>query len=227
MMSCPACSKRVHNLFSGVCQGCKETFDARHRAVVVEGKSEVPSKAEELPSDPTVRHNFDETHHHENGHLCAVAMPEEDFAELDGIIAAQPPSVRQLAGELVREIFLFCFNTNHKKFGASELKTATLRFVVVAAGLRPDLLNNASNGQLARLLSRTKSTASKASCLFEDRFGLQFTRTRGKDARKRMRQARLAQGGANRNLGKRGKADTGGGQAPPSMKGFPDPIPKT
>lgn len=100
-----------------------------------------------------------------------------DYDEIDralGLVEAAPPDVRQQAGELVRELFQFCFGANRKKLCAHWLRTATLRFAVVASATRPEILNDLTHGEIASQLGLTKAAASKALVLFEDKHGIKL-----------------------------------------------------
>ena len=180
----------------GLCRKCRKRMKEHHKAILA-GKLETPVDLNEQHHAPTVEQDHVALDHGE-----LTQSTDFDFDEVDralGLVEAAPPDARQQAGELVREIFEFCFKARGKKFSASELKTAAMRFAIVVSGLRPDILNDATHGELAKRLSRTKAAASKASVKFEDKHGFQFARSRSLQAREAMRVARLAQGGVPRN----------------------------
>ena len=204
-------SKAELEKHGGVCKQCAEKFKKRGAAILA-GKIETPGAMvpppPQMPDDHVAWQNVSGENYAE-----LIQTSDFNFDEIDaalGLFETAAPEVRAQAGEVLREIFQFCFGTRRKKLGANELKSAAMRFAVVVSGLRPDILNDATHGELARHLSRTKAAASKASCAFEDRHGIQFARSRRSDARAAMRKARLAQHGVNRNKPK-AKGDTGQG----------------
>jgi len=114
-----------------------------------------------------------------------------NYDEIDralGLVEAAPPDAREQAGELVRQIFAYCFKGKR----GLNLRTATAKFVVIAAGLRPDVLGDESQTELAANLGLTKAALSKANVKFQDAFGFKFQRSRSADARAKMRAVRLA-----------------------------------
>lgn len=185
----------------GLCRKCRKRMK-KHGKAILKGKVETPAEIE--------KHHFPTVEQDHAGFADGelVQAQEFDFAAVDealGLVESTPPDARQQAGEVLRELFQFCFGTQRKKLGAKELKTAAMRFAVIVSSLRPDVCNQATHGELAKHLGRTKAAASKALVAFEDRHGIQFARSRRADGRAAMRAARLAQGGVNRNL----RQDTG------------------
>jgi hypothetical protein len=191
----------------GLCRKCRARMKG-HGKTVLAGKIETPAFIEP-------HHAVSVTDDHA-GYEDGAITPAVDFDydEIDralGLVDVAPPDAQQKAGEVIREIFQFCFSTR-KKNSANALKTAALRFAIIASGLRPDLLCNASQGEIAAQLHLTKAAASKVAVLFRDRYKLKFARSRPNTAREHMREARLKQGGVNR------RKQTGGGGATPVAK---------
>lgn len=186
----------------GLCRKCRKRMKEHGKAILA-GKVETPAAIE--------KHHFPTV---EQDHAAfdapgeVVQTTEIDFDEIDralGLVEDAPPDARQQAGELVRQLFAYCF-PSHRKL---DLRTAAAKFAVIGAGLRPDALDNASQTELARRLGLTKAALSKASVAFQSAFGVQFARSRSNNARAAMRAARLAQGGVNR----RKRKDEATGQA--------------
>jgi hypothetical protein len=200
-MKCPACENtRIKKLFNGVCFCCRDKFDKRHRAVCLEGKEEAPiAELDELPNHHA-RHSFEETGHFgDTGELVAVTIPP-DFTELDSYLGKQPESVLAQAGDILREIFIFCFSAHTK----TPLKTAAARFAAVTSGLRPEILCNSSRTVLAAELGYTKAAMAKMSVTFEKRFGFKFARSRSLEARQHMASAAMGHNPTNTKRRKNG-----------------------
>ncbi len=177
----------------GVCKACSEKFAKAHKTVVSGKRIETPVDLNEHHLEPDLAQDhvaFDAP-----GDL--VGIVDFPFAEIDGVLESAPEDARQLAGEVLREIFHFCFGTGHKQFGETQLKTAAMRLAIVVSGLRPEIVNNATHGELAKCLSRTKAAASKSNVLFQSRHGFKFARSRDESARAKMRARRL--GGPDRH----------------------------
>lgn len=154
-------------------------------------------------------------HHYESPEISHVALDPDDpehrravgvtdfpyeqvFNDLDevaGAIAETPPTPRAQAGELLRQILTWCCGAN----GTRSLRSATVRFVALTSGLRPEILRDRTGGDLARELGITKQALSAQAVKFEDAFKIKFARCRSKEARTRMARARV--GGLNHNLG--------------------------
>jgi hypothetical protein len=118
-------------------------------------------------------------------------------------VEAAPADARAQAGEVIRQVFAYCF-------GRGNLTAAAAKFAVIGAGLRPDVLDDATQTDLAQRLGLTKAALSKASVKFQDAFGVKFSRSRSADGRAKMSARRL--GGPNRHH-------------PPVRKGYRDPNP--
>jgi hypothetical protein len=120
-----------------------------------------------------------------------------NFDDIDtalGLVEEAPPAARAQAGELVRQIFAYCFKSRQ---GKPNLKTAAAKLAAIGAGLRPDAFDDATQGELAAQLGLTKAALSKTSVKFQDAFGIKFARSRSKEARQRMAAKRL--GGPDRH----------------------------
>jgi hypothetical protein len=171
----------------GVCKKCAEKFGKAHRAVV-EGRRI------ETPVEISHRHEPDLQQDHAAfdapGDLVGVV--DFPFEEIDGVLESAPEDARQLAGEVIRQVFAYCFSKG-------SLTAAAAKFAVIGAGLRPNApgLDDATQTDLAKQLGLTKAALSKASVKFQDTFGIKFSRSRNESARAKMRLRRL--GGPDRH----------------------------
>jgi hypothetical protein len=171
----------------GLCKKCRKRMK-KHGKAILNGKVEQPADMNEHHHRPDVEQDhvgFDAAE--------VVQTTDFDFAEVDralGLVEETPPDARQQAGELVRQLFAYCFPSQRKL----DLRTAAAKLAVIGAGLRPDALNDASQTELAARLGLTKAALSKASVKFQSAFGIKFSRSRSVSARAKMRARRL--GGA-------------------------------
>jgi hypothetical protein len=167
----------------GLCRKCRAKLKKKHAAIAA-GKIETPATIEH-------HHHLDVEQDHVGFDAAEVVQTTDfDFAEVDlalGLVEETPPDARQQAGELVRQLFAYCF----KSKGKVNLKTAAAKLAVIGAGLRPDALNDASQTELAARLGLTKAALSKASVKFQSAFGIKFSRSRSVSARSKMRARRL------------------------------------
>jgi hypothetical protein len=129
----------------------------------------------------------------EHGAIQTVDFPFSDIDEALGYIHHTPPSGRAMAGELLRQLLIWCCGSN----GTRSLRSATTRFVAVVSGLRPEILLDRTGRDLACELGISRQALSHQAVKFEDAFGIKFARCRSKEARQRMAAAR--RGGPNRN----------------------------
>lgn len=193
MHTCPACARPAQKLEAGVCHRCKASFDAQHRAVVVEGKPErnhVQTLADLHRPDVAC----------DTGQAWiapGVKVPVVDFdfsavEEACNDIQSTRCDAKQLAGEAMAKIFSWCFLLHHKAEDGREiqvsLRTATLRFAAVIGGLRPDLLGRTFN-EIGLECGVSKQAISKAALEFADAWGLKLSRSRPAASRDNMRRA--------------------------------------
>jgi hypothetical protein len=125
-----------------------------------------------------------------------VPTIEFNFDDVDaalGIIHAAPRDARTQAAELFRQLLIWCFAGNPL------LRTALVKFTTIAAGLRPEILDDRTMTELAMEIGVTKQAMSKQATNFSDAFGIKFGRGRSKESRARMADAR--RGGPPRNFG--------------------------
>jgi hypothetical protein len=205
----------------GLCRKCRKRMKEHGKAILA-GKLETPVDLNEQHHAPTV----------EQDHVAfadgeLTQSTDFDYAEVDralGLVEAAPPDARQQAGELVRQIFTYCFQSKRKL----NLRTAAAKLAVIGAGLRPDALADESQTELAASLGLTKAALSKASVKFQDAFGVKFQRSRSSAARAHMAAARLAQDGVSRHKRKdtstsnqtvtTGQAEPGGMATTPAVR---------
>ena len=127
-----------------------------------------------------------ETH----GAIQTVDFNFDDVDEALGYIHHSPPSAREQAAELFRNLATWCFR-------GQQLRPGLVKLIAVISGLRPDLLDNRTEPDLARELGVTKQALSRQSLKFQDAWRIKFARSRSKEGREHMAAAR--RGGPNRN----------------------------
>lgn len=173
----------------GVCGSCAGKIKKRGLALM-NGKKEKPATIKS-------HHYFSPQEDHcelVNGH--AEEIVDFNFDGIDetlGFIKNSPESVRNETGQLASKLFGWCFSST----GRNRLKTAALRFAAIVAGIRPDLLDNCSQGELAKQLGLTKAAFSKTSLKFQSQFDIKFHRSRSIAARSNMADARRGKSGNN------------------------------
>ena len=88
-------------------------------------------------------------------------------------------------GEGLGRIMDWCFFGNKKEHSKGpRAQTAMIRFVAMAAVLRPELLGNMSYAQIGKKLHRNNRTISQYAIEFQSRFKIHSRRNRTKAARK-------------------------------------------
>ncbi len=173
----------------GMCKACRRRIKEKGKALLT-GKLETPASM-------TVHHHAltpEEDHAANIGPGEVVPTIEFDYDEVDralGLVESPPEDARQLAGEVIRQVFAYCF-------GNGNLTAAAAKFAVIGVGLRPSVLSDATQTDLAKRLGLTKAALSKASVKFQDKFGIKFSRSRNESARSKMRARRL--GGPDRHV---------------------------
>jgi hypothetical protein len=204
----------------GVCRKCRARIKKDGKAILA-GKVEQPVDMNERP------HHLDIEQDHAAFDASGVVVQTThfDFDEVDralGLVEIAPIEARQQAAELVRELFVWCFKSNKRH---APLRTASARFAVIAAGLRPDLLSDDSQTELAQRLGMTKAALSKASVRFQDAFGIKFSRSRSLSARASMRARRLGGPARYRKTKPKRRPAEAGYHPHPSMKATRLPRP--
>ena len=192
MIACPASAEfldplsegyKLHwvhpsKLVNGVCPSCAKKF-AKHSLV---------------PSDRNHHSAIDECNDADgdtSGNIKkAVFFNHDEIDALLGTVDSAPDDARQMAGEVIREIFIYCFGVQYRRKGG--LKLAASKLAVIAAGLQPSLLNGATQEQIAKQLGLTKAAVSWASVRFRDAFNLDTKNGRTEAQREAMRKARLS-----------------------------------
>jgi hypothetical protein len=135
-----------------------------------------------------------------NGRTEFIAAVDFDYGKVDealGFIRDASPDARAEAAEILGKVIAYCFGPTGR------LRQACVRFVVLAAGLRPDLLQDRTYEQLGRELGVTKQSVSKCAIRVSKAFGIQFARGRLPEARQHMAEAR--RGGPYRGEAARSK----------------------
>jgi hypothetical protein len=88
-------------------------------------------------------------------------------------------------GEGLSRIMDWCFYGNEKdRTRGPRAQTAMLRFVAMAAVLRPELFGNMSYAQIGKKLHRNNRTISQYAIEFQSKFKIHSRRNRTKAARK-------------------------------------------
>lgn len=122
------------------------------------------------------------------GHACPVE--HFDFAAVDAALGNEAPptpaDARTDAADLLNDIFHWCAD-------APTARSASLRFLCLLAGCRPELLASRSYKSLASEFSVTRAAFCKTMMAAEAKFKMKFARTRCLEGREHMREARLRQ----------------------------------
>ncbi|HZL13168.1 MAG TPA: hypothetical protein VFC85_03405 [Verrucomicrobiae bacterium] len=88
----------------------------------------------------------------------------------------------------------------------SGFESAQCKFAAMTAGLRPDLLDDASYEEIGSKLGCVKATIAKAARNFQKQFNIKFSRSRQDDARARMAEAARGHGWRDTRKRARGQA---------------------
>jgi len=167
----------------GMCRKCRAEIKKNGKSLLA-GKVELPVA-------------FDQHHQRPDlGNHIAFEAPGEaiqttdfNFDDVDkalGLIKETPPDAKQVAAELFSKILNWCFAAR-----GQSLKAAAGKFAVVAAGLRPDLVNDLTFEQIGAQLDITKQAVSKNAVLFQQAFGFTFARCRSAEARQAMARSQI------------------------------------
>jgi hypothetical protein len=124
---------------------------------------------------------------YEHGGL--VATTDFPFDEIEP--EPCPHEAREAAAELFRRVMQWTFRT------PCNLKTATVRWASLCAGLRPGLINDRTFEDIGNELGVTKQALSKSGQVAAKTFGLKFARQRSAVARQHMANARIGKPGYN------------------------------
>lgn len=121
---------------------------------------------------------------------------EPDFAaHVDGEPVAGPvepaPADFAAAAEIMRGVFVYCFDVPRDKDGGPRLDLAHRKFIEVVWLLRPELLNHISLMQLSTKLGVCRATLSKAIRKFGDAYGIRNVLQKNESAREAYSQAQL------------------------------------
>lgn len=111
---------------------------------------------------------------------------DEVCRNLDGEEPQSPTGTRAAAADLLNDVFHWCAE-------APTARAASLRFLALLAGCRPELLASRSYKSLATEFNVTKAAFCKTMMMAESKFQTKFSRTRRLEGREAMRQARLKQ----------------------------------
>jgi len=118
------------------------------------------------------------------GHADGEGEPEQtDFAA---------------AAEIMRGVFVYCFDVARDKDGGPRLDLAHRKFIEVVWLLRPELLNHISLMQLSVKLGVCRATLSKAIRKFGDAYGIRNVLQKNESAREAYSQAQLKDHWRNR-----------------------------
>jgi len=174
----------------GVCAKCAEKFAKAHSAVV-------SGKRIEKPVDLNERHEQLDVEHDHAGFVAPGAVGQTvdfDFDEVDKdtteFFANASQDVRRESAMALALILGWVWQ--------SGFESAQRKFAAMTAGLRPDLIDNASYEEIGRKLGCVKATIAKAARNFQKQFNLKFSRSRQDEARRHMADARRGKPGHNR-----------------------------
>jgi hypothetical protein len=184
------CSPDELKKFGGVCQACFDKFRKNNSAALA-GKTETPvdmNKKEHgnlsLEQDHVA---FTETSESELVEFFPFDDLDKDTAEF---FANASPDVQRESAMALGLILAWVWQ--------SGFETAQRKFAAMTAGLRPDLLDDASYAEIAAKLGCVKATISKAAMSFQERFNMKFSRSRQDETRRKMADARRGKPGNNR-----------------------------
>ena len=102
------------------------------------------------------------------------------------------------AAEIMRGVFVYCFDVPRDKDGGPRLDLAHRKFIEVVWLLRPELLNHISLMQLSAKLGVCRATLSKAIRKFGDAYGIRNVLQKNESAREAYSQAQLRDHWRNR-----------------------------
>ena len=102
------------------------------------------------------------------------------------------------AAEIMRGVFVYCFDVPRDKDGGPRLDLAHRKFMEVVWLLRPELLNHISLMQLSMKLGVCRATLSKAIRKFGDAYGIRNVLQKNESAREAYSQAQLRDHWRNR-----------------------------
>ncbi len=123
---------------------------------------------------------------------------EPDFAaHADGEHEPEPTGFGA-AAEIMRAVFVYCFDVPRDTDGGPRLDLAHRKFIEVVWLLRPELLNHISLMQLAAKLGVCRATLSKAIRKFGDDYGIRNVLQKSESARQAYSQAQLRDHWRNR-----------------------------
>jgi hypothetical protein len=156
----------------GVCAKCHARIQ-RHHAAIQRGEIEQP-----VPMTT-------ETHHTtvEQDHVAFIPTgefhPTTDFNygdvdELLGQLESTHDEVRAEAAAAFSKILAWIWSTGPKH--------AQIKWLVLTAGLRPDLLDDKTYREIGIICGRTRAAISKAARKFQKTFGIKFARSRSEDS---------------------------------------------
>ncbi len=168
----------------GMCAQCAAKIRKHHRRVQ-DGRDEQPAFIEK-------RHEMSvETDHvgrEDNGE--ALHAVDFDYDALDAdtaeFFASASPDVRRETAMALGLILAWIWHTG--------FESAQRKFAAMSAGLRPDLLDDASYEEIGSKLGCVKATIAKSARNFQQKFNFRFTRSRQDESRARMAEAARGHG---------------------------------
>jgi hypothetical protein len=174
---CPNCERPVSvaelNRCKGVCQFCRQAFRAANKSWVQGNYQAASDQRNSAPS--AIEVGMGDEHE-------PIGISDFDFEAVEkslGEFHAAPVTAQIIAAEVLARIFVLTFEKRY-------LRGALLRFTVLMAGIRPDLVNDRTYSAIGLECGVTKQAISKAATKIQDALGIKFARSRSLDARKRM-----------------------------------------
>jgi hypothetical protein len=179
----------------GVCATC------RAKAAKTNGrfKTHDEQPVESASHDPAPEHNhvaFDDS----GESIQSVDFPFEQLdQDAEDFFANASPDVRRDAAIAVGLMLEWIWSGGWR--------SAQRKFAAFTAGLRPDLIDNATYAEIGKRLGCTKAAISKAAVRCQEQFNIKFTRSRSEESRGRMAAAQI--GHAPRSTSKRNEPSVG------------------
>lgn len=171
----------------GICAACAAQLQRRHWDARA-GRQEKPADLNEPiravdKLHPTAWSDLGDP-------VPSVGFDFEQIYALDEEAKAAPDEAREIALGLFTRLMLWVWGKPGRK-SDREIHAALLRFASFTAGLRPDLLGNATLKEIGQSLGASKQLLSQSSLRCATLFGMRFARNRPDAARDNMSRAML------------------------------------
>ena len=175
------CSPAELLQFGGVCRLCFEKFK-KHNSSTLAGKAEPP-----VDMDEKHAHSFMQQDHvafTDDGRIESVT--DFEFEKIDGWGGSQAEADIGEMKENVRHEVAHALSLILAWSFEGGLKMAYRRWLILVAGIRPDLLGGLTYAEIGAPLGLTKQALSKSALKVQASLGFKFSRSRSDDGRLRM-----------------------------------------